>query len=121
MESSSVESRSILAIQALKKDPKLSIRDAAKIYEIPMTTLYYRRVGRQSRRDMSSNSRKLTDLEESVIIQRILDLDSRGFQPRQSDVREMANCLRADRNASLVGPRWAENFVKRHPQLKMAF
>ncbi|KFZ11870.1 hypothetical protein V502_07352 [Pseudogymnoascus sp. VKM F-4520 (FW-2644)] len=33
----------------------------------------------------------------------------------------MANCLRTDRNASRVGPRWAENFVKRHPELTMAF
>ena len=70
---------------------------------------------------MSSNSRKLIDVEESVIVQCILDLDSRGFQSRQSDVREMADCLRTDRNVSLVGPRWAENFVKRHLQLKIAF
>ncbi|KFY75773.1 hypothetical protein V498_09919 [Pseudogymnoascus sp. VKM F-4517 (FW-2822)] len=33
----------------------------------------------------------------------------------------MADCLRTDRNASRVRPRWAENFVKRHPELTMAF
>jgi hypothetical protein len=121
MEYSLQESRLILAIEALKKDTKLSVRSAANIYNIPETTLRHRRDGKKSRRDKSSNSRKLIDVEESVIVQRILDLDSRGFQPRQSDVREMADCLRTDRNASLVGPRWAENFVKRHPQLKMAF
>ena len=105
MESSSIESRITLAIEALKKDSKLSVRAAAKIYIIPEATLRHRRVGRQSRYDISTNSRKLTDLEESVILQRILDLDSRGFQPRQSDIREMADCLRTDRNASRVGPR----------------
>ncbi|KFZ24719.1 hypothetical protein V502_00815 [Pseudogymnoascus sp. VKM F-4520 (FW-2644)] len=110
MESSSIESRTILALEALKNDPKLSVRTAAKIYIVPEATLRYRRVGRQSRRDMPANSRKLTDLEESVILQRVLDLDSRGFQPRQSDIREMADCLCIDRNASRVGPRWAENF-----------
>ena len=70
---------------------------------------------------MSANSKKLTDLEELVILRRVLDLDSRGFQPRQSDIQEMADRLRTDRDASRVGPRWAENFVKRHPELTMAF
>lgn len=68
MESSSIESRTILALEALKNDPKLSVRTAAKIYIVPEATLRYRRVRRQSRRDMPANSRKLTDLEESVIL-----------------------------------------------------
>ncbi len=89
MESSSIESRTILAIEVLKKDPKFSVRRAAKIYEIPEATLRHRRVGRLARRDMPASSRALTDLEEDVIVQRILDLDSRGFQPRQGDVREI--------------------------------
>jgi DDE superfamily endonuclease len=121
MESTSTESRIILAIQALKQDPKLSVRRATEIYKVPRSTLRDRRVGRVVRREMSTNSKALTDLEEEAIVQRILDLDTRGFQPRQSDVREMANCLRADRDASPVGPRWAENFVRRQPKLSMAF
>jgi phage regulator Rha-like protein len=121
METSSIECRIILALRALENDQNLTSRAVAKIYEVPHTTLLRRRDGKKSRRDISANSRKLTNLEESVILQRILDLDSRGFQPRQSDVQEMADCLRTDRNASRVGPRWAENFVKRHPELTMAF
>ena len=39
MESSSIESRIILALRALEKDFKLSIRAAAKIYAIPKATL----------------------------------------------------------------------------------
>lgn len=104
----------------MKKDSKLSGRAAAKIYIVTKATLRYRRVGRQSRQDISANWRKLTDLEEFVILQLILDLVSRGFQPRQSDAREMADCLRTDRSASRVGPRWAENLIKRHPKLIMA-
>jgi hypothetical protein len=38
-----------------------------------------RRGGRQSRHDIQPKSRNLTDLEESVIAQYILDLDSKGF------------------------------------------
>jgi hypothetical protein len=37
------------------------------------------------------------------------------------DVEEMANRLFADRDASLVGKRWAINFVKRQPDLKRVF
>ncbi|KFZ01881.1 hypothetical protein V500_00575, partial [Pseudogymnoascus sp. VKM F-4518 (FW-2643)] len=65
MESSSIESRIILALRALEKDFKLSIRAAAKIYAIPEATLRHRRARRQSQRDISTKSKKLTDLEES--------------------------------------------------------
>ena len=105
MESSSIESRIILALRSLEKDFKLSIRAAANIYTIPKATLRHRRAGQQSRRDISTKSKKLTDLEESVILRRILDLDSQGFQPRLSDVQEMANRLYMDRDALRVGSR----------------
>jgi hypothetical protein len=121
MESSLTESRIILAIEALKKDPTLAVLSAAAIYKVPRTTLRRHYAGKPSRRDVSANSRKLTDLEETVLIQRILDLDLRGFQPRLEDVREMADRLRTDRDASRVGLRWAENFVKRHSELTTRF
>lgn len=39
MESSSNESRTILALQALENDPKLSVRKVAQIYKVSRTTL----------------------------------------------------------------------------------
>jgi hypothetical protein len=72
----------------------------------------------QSRRGTIPNRRKLSDPEEQIIVQFILDLDSRGFPSRLHFVEEMANSLLADRNASPVGKRWAHNFVKRQPELK---
>ncbi|ENH66612.1 hypothetical protein FOC1_g10001294 [Fusarium oxysporum f. sp. cubense race 1] len=77
--------------------------------------------GVQARSDCIPNSRKLSDLEEQVIVQYILDLDSRGFPSRHCDVEEMANRLLADCDALPVGKRWAINFIKRQPQLKMRF
>ena len=53
-----------------------------------------------SRRDILANSRKLTDSEESVITQYIINLDLRVFPPRLSMVEDMANLLLAIRNAS---------------------
>ena len=121
METTSKESRIILAIQALKGSQKLSIRSAARIYNVSETTLRERRAGRPARRDIAANSRKLTDLEESVIVQHILELDSKGFPPRLCGVEDMANRLLADRDALPVGSRWATNFVKRQAELQTRF
>jgi hypothetical protein len=81
MESLPKESRIILALKALNKNLKLSVRKAATIYEIPETSLRDRRAGKQPRREIPANLRKLTDLEEKVLLERVLDLDIRGFQP----------------------------------------
>ena len=105
MESLPKDSRIFLALEALKKDPKLSVRKAATIYEIPRSSLRDRRAREQPRRELPANSRKLTDLEEKVLLERVLDLDARGFQPRLSDIRDMADRLRAARDASRIRPR----------------
>jgi hypothetical protein len=91
------------------------------MYHVHSRTLQRRRRGVQSRRDIISNSRKLFNLEEETLVQFILKLDSQGFPPRVSFVEAMANCLLADGNASPVGTRWANNFIKRQPELKMRF
>ena len=62
------EARVIMALEAIRNDKKLSVRAAAKIYEVPRTTLTRRRAGRHVRRDTSPNSRKLTKLEEEAIV-----------------------------------------------------
>jgi hypothetical protein len=38
-------------------------------------------------------SYKLTKLEEDVIIQRILDMDTRGFTPQLAGVEDIANFI----------------------------
>ncbi|KAM5529819.1 hypothetical protein BFJ63_vAg17750 [Fusarium oxysporum f. sp. narcissi] len=121
MSQSNKEAQILLALQACQADPKLSLRRAAKIYEVNFSTLYRRNSGMQARSECIPNSRKLSDLEEQIIVQYILDLDSRGFPSRHRDVEEMANRLLADRNASPVGKRWAINFIKRQPELKTRF
>jgi hypothetical protein len=121
MESTSNESRIILAIEALKNDPKLTERAAASIYNVPRTTLADRRAGKLSRRDMTANGRKLTNLEENVLLNRIIDLIERGFPPRLEDIQDMANRLLGVRDVTRVGSRWAGNFVRRQPALKMHF
>ncbi|CEI70977.1 hypothetical protein FVEN_g9660 [Fusarium venenatum] len=121
MAQSSNEANINLALQAYQADLELSLRRAAKLYNVHFQTLHYRSQGRQAREDYIPSSRKLSNLEEEVIVQYILDLDSRGFSPRHRDVEEMANRLLADCDASPVGKRWAINFTKRQPELKTRF
>src|SRR6478609_10333750 len=100
MSQPSNEARVLLALQALQKDPKLSVRRAAKIYEVNRNTLSNQKNGRQSRRDTMANSRKLSKLEEETVLYYALDLDSRGFPCRISVIEDMANRLLAARNRS---------------------
>jgi hypothetical protein len=121
MSSTSYEARINLALEAIRNNRKFSLRAAAKIYNISRTTLTERRDGRAARRDISANSRKLTDLEESAIIQYIIKLCARSFPPTLRGVEDMANQLLRARDASPVGKLWAHNFVQRQPELRTRF
>ncbi|EDN93346.1 hypothetical protein SS1G_09212 [Sclerotinia sclerotiorum 1980 UF-70] len=63
----------------------------------------------------------MTELEEKSLLQYILDIDERGFNPRISDVEDMANYILKTRGAKKVGKLWAHRFVKRYTELKMCF
>ena len=56
-----------------------------------------------------------------MIVNYILDLDSRGFAPTYAAVRDMADKLLAARGAGQVGQKWPANFVKRTDSLKTRF
>ena len=84
-------------------------------------TIRRRRAGIPARRDCQPNSKKLTKLEEEVIVDHILDLDLRGFAPTYAAVRDMADKLLAARGAGQVGQKWPANFVKRTDSLTTRF
>ena len=117
MSSDSYEARVILALKAIKNDTNLSIRAAAKIYNVTASTIRNRRDGRPARCDTTANSKKLTESEENAIIQYVTELSTRSFPPRLRGVEEMANQLLRVRDAPPVGKLWAHNFVKRQPEL----
>ena len=111
----------ILAISALDHNQIQHVKRAASTFNVPESTLRTRRAGVPSRHDCEPKSKKLTKLEEEVIVEYILDLDSRGFAPTLDGVRYMANKLLAARDAGQVGQNWPRNFVKRTPQLTTRF
>ena len=92
-----------LAISSLHTHQIQSNRRAAVIFNVTRSTLQNRRNGKPARRDCQPNSKKLTKLEEEVIVDHILDLDLRGFSPIYAAVRDIANKLLATRGASQVG------------------
>jgi hypothetical protein len=121
VQKSSHEADIYLAISALNRRQILTERSAAQTYEVSRTTLQRRRTGTRARRDCQPNTKKLTQLEEEVIISYILDLDQRGFSPTYTAVRDMADRLLAARRASQVGVHWPRNFVKRTDSLTTRF
>ena len=81
-------------------------------------TLRRRRAGTRSTRDTHPKSSNLTKAEEQTLVKYIRKLDQQGYSPTLRWVEDMANQLRAARDAGPVGPRWASAFVKREPGVK---
>jgi hypothetical protein len=118
------EGRILLAIQAFKNQEISSIREAARHYTIPRSTLQDRLKGHQSRAISRANSHKLTEIEEESLEKWILSMDRRGGAPRPSMVREMANLLLEKRGTTpvpSVGENWVTNYVKRRSLLSSRF
>lgn len=83
----------VLALEAIRWNPSLSMRRVADIYKVSATTLSRRLSGTPSRRDSPPDSKNSTKLEEEAIVDYILDLDARSYPPWMADVEDMANCL----------------------------
>ena len=110
-----------LAVEALKRDPKLSVKRAVSIYKVSKTTLRKWRARRPLRADTIANLRNLTNTKEQVIVKHILELVARGFPLRLAAVANIANSLRAERNLGYVSLNWPSTFVKRQPELTVKF
>ena len=92
-----------LAIHAIDTHASESMRAACREYLVPFLTVRDRIHGCTPRAEVEPNRKKLTKLEEAAIVERILDLDSRGFPPTKDILRDMANKLLAEREAGTVG------------------
>jgi lambda repressor-like predicted transcriptional regulator len=84
-----------VAIAAFRNGEFSSIRQTASAYGLAPDTLRRRLRGQPSRQQRIVNSRNFSIAEEEVIIERILDMDTRGWPPTYSYVDEIANVLAA--------------------------
>lgn len=112
------EARVVLAIDAIQKSDALSRRAAAKLYNVPETTLRDRMSGAAPIANRRPSAQVLTALEEEAVVQYILDLDARGFPPSLEDVRMMADRILASRGTRRVGKQWPYRFIQRREQLR---
>ena len=67
--SANQEGRILLALSDIKDSRIVSIRAAAKLYNLPRSTLQTRAYGIVSRADTRPNSHKLTELEEDSLVE----------------------------------------------------
>ncbi|KAJ5590508.1 DNA binding HTH domain Psq-type [Penicillium hetheringtonii] len=122
--STNQDGKILLALNDIKNGRIKSIHAAAKLYEIPYTTLYTRSHGRVSRADIRPNGHKLTQFEEDSLAEWIISMDTRGAAPRPATVGEMANILLAARGSyppSTVGKNWPSIFINCRPELRTRF
>ena len=118
------EGRILLALDDIKNGRNKSLRAAARLYDIPFSTLQRRATGGSPRADSYHQRYKLSELEEDSLVKWILSLDARGAAPRPSTIREMADILLASRGESpspTVGVNWVSTFVKRRDELKSRY
>jgi hypothetical protein len=115
------EPRIQMAIQAIKSGQIKSERTAATIFDISRTTLRRRLKGTPTRAESQTATLRLTQIEELVIVDYILDLVSRGFPPDARLVEDMANNILRERDQPPVGKNWTFNFIKRTTKLTTRF
>jgi hypothetical protein len=120
------EGRIALAIEAFNQGYFTSIRAAARSYDVPRSTLQDRINKHPARRDLRPANCKLTETEESTLVQWILSMDERGLLPRSDTVRQIANLLLQKRSRNqgdplTVGKLWVHNFVQRYGVLKSRY
>jgi hypothetical protein len=115
------EGKILFAISALKNGEIHSIREAARIFQVPRSTLGTRYHGVQMKAEKRANGLKLSANEEETLIKWILDLAKRGLPPRPSLVRQMANYLLSQHGNQQVGENWVYWLVNCRPELKSRF
>jgi hypothetical protein len=78
---------------------------------VPKSILRDRINGRTTIHEHRPIAYKLTELEEEVLIRKILNIDARGFAPRLSSVEDIANFILESRGGKRVRKLWAYRFV----------
>ena len=120
-----IEGRLELAINAIKKQEISSISEAARLFGVPRSTLGHRLSGRSARANLRANSIKLTEPEENLLVQWVLDLAKRGLPPRPAFAENMANHLLTLRHSTStpqrVGKNWISRLIKRRTELQCCY
>ncbi|CAG8976280.1 hypothetical protein HYALB_00011765 [Hymenoscyphus albidus] len=118
------EGQFALAISAYNKGQFTSLKAACTRYDAPYSTTYDRVKGAIPQRDFRPRNQKLTDLEESALIQWMLSMEAKGLPVRKDSIRQMTDLLLEKRTGVgriIVGKCWVDNFIKRHDSLRTKY
>jgi hypothetical protein len=95
----------LLALSAFTSGQCASISAAAKIYNVSKTTLVRRVYRGVTREQFTPPNRRMTVIEEEVLVADILKLDAQGLSPTLSLIREMTDTICRVSNSPPVGAR----------------
>ena len=118
MSTLSKETKITLAIEAIRTTKKMSIRRAAKTYDLPKSLFCDRMKGMIPLAERRNGRYRLTSTEEETLLRYILDLDSQRFIPRIDNIKDIANILFATYSIEYVDVRWIYRFVHQRFKLK---
>ncbi|OCL07489.1 hypothetical protein AOQ84DRAFT_266927, partial [Glonium stellatum] len=85
-----LEARMALAISHLRTNPDQSIRQTARTFDLPRSTLQHRLNGRQSSQQSSQAQQKLSVFEENSLIKWINTMAGWGWPPKIQHLESMA-------------------------------
>jgi len=118
------EQRISLALEAVKESPllldgrhELSLRQAAKDFQIPRLTLTARYNGVPARKDAYEHQQKLTRAEERILVDWIKVQGRRCVPISPTTLGEHAAAIAG----SPVGRSWPQRFMDQHPDLKTRY
>jgi hypothetical protein len=95
------------------------VREVARIYNIPRSTIKSRLSSYTARQIASQERQRLSPVQEEGLVKWILRQECLGYAPSHAQVHSMAaGLLRLQGDYSPLGKRWSTNFVKRHIAIK---
>jgi hypothetical protein len=108
-----------MALEAYNMGRFKSKTACAKAYSVPKSTLINRLNGTKPRRELLSNGRKLSDLDEETLKEWIIDMYERGLGLGIPRIQYLAQLLLSARSKpqpklASISEKWVQRFIQRH-------
>jgi transposase-like protein len=108
------ESQIAKALSSVSKQPKPNLSELARQFGVSYDRLRWRYLGKPSRSTRKPAGKKLTELQESEILNRISQLDHQSIKRIANQILERDHF--GNYPPPTVGNKWCQRFIKRHGQ-----